>query len=132
MSARSPSSPGDWPWRARNSSGRLVGRPRRRMDRRLIGLVFGGTGALLGWLSGRGLARAFVTVAMRVLIGIGAADLIIGGLAFFQDQPYAVWYPLALTGVISQAVLPVVLRQVTRQYANRELQRIKAADTLRS
>jgi hypothetical protein len=68
---------------------------------------------------------------MRVLIGLGFLALVVGGLTLFQNQPYAVGYPLLLTGLLGLTLMPYLLKRMSQVYANRELQRIQAADSLR-
>ncbi|MGE3308623.1 MAG: hypothetical protein AB7O66_01545 [Limisphaerales bacterium] len=122
--------PGAWPWSASND-------PDAWWSPRVGGWVGGFGGAFLGilggtfgWLAGRGKARGLVTAGMRGLIAVGSMCLVAGGAAYVQSQPYAVWYPLVLTGVLSIAILPFGLRQMVRQYETRELQKIQAADKL--
>ncbi len=123
--------PGAWPWSADND------RSDAWWSQRAGGWVGGLGGALLGilggtfgWLAGRGKARGFVTAGMRGLIAVGSISLVAGAAAYFQSQPYAVWYPLLLTGILSVTILPFGLRQILRQYQARELQKIQAADKL--
>lgn len=94
-----------------------------------IGGAFIGTlGGLIGWLSSRGRARAFVLGAMRAAVVIGVALLAVAGVAILSSQPYTVVYPIAMAGVILAVVFGGVLPGVQRSYAARELQRMRALD----
>jgi hypothetical protein len=90
----------------------------------LVGLL----GALVGWLGGAGRARRFVLGALWAMTALGVVSLIAGFLALAREQPYAVYYPLLLAGVLC-ATLGLFLRgNLSKRYAARELRRMKALD----
>ena len=109
--------------------------PGQWWDGRTAGLIGGGLGALLGLLGavigclaslGRG--QGFVLAALRVMLVLGLASLAAGIVAVVQTQPYAVYYPLLLLGVLC-AVLPLgLLRVVRRRYQELELRQMAAED----
>jgi hypothetical protein len=109
--------PGAW-WSDR--AGGLIGG--------IIGSVGGCLGALIGWLSARGKARGFVLGSTLALTGFGAIAIIVGLLAVTWQQPYAVWYPLLLVGVLLVVICPVILRSCLHRYREVELRRMTSMD----
>lgn len=109
--------PGAW-WsdRAGNRVGGVVGG--------LIGII----GGLVGWLAGRGKARAFVIGIVWLLIAVGVVATIGGLLALTWRQPYSVWYPMLLIGVLCVVICPFCLRQFTQRYREIELRRMTSMD----
>ncbi len=90
----------------------------------LIGLL----GACVGVLAARGKARAGVLGAMYVgLIG-GGVCLILGIAAIALRQPYGVYYPLLLIGVILLIVIGGNMPGVRQRYQALEMQRMAARD----
>lgn len=122
--------PDAWPWSDVGRSLAWWGNREGGILGGVGGATIGILGGTFGWLAGRGRARGLVTAGMRGLIAAGSICLVAGAAAYLQGQPYAVWYPLLLTGILSLAILPFGLRQMHRQYEARELQKIRAADTL--
>jgi hypothetical protein len=117
-SARAPGAePGAW-WSDRTGS--LVGG--------VIGGVGGCLGALIGWLSSRGKARSFVLGSTMMLTVFGAVAMVAGIVAVTWRQPYAVWYPLLLAGVILVVICPVILRRSVQRYREIELRRMTSMD----
>ena len=94
----------------------------------ILGAMIGCTGGLIGWLSSRGRAQGFVINAARILTGIGIVSAIGGLVAVSIHQPYGVWYPLLLLGVICALVFPVCLRTCTNRYRELELRRMTSMD----
>jgi len=90
----------------------------------LIGLF----GAVLGALVGLGRARQFVLASVHTLLALGACSLTAGLLALWLGQPYAVYYPLLLFGIVLTAVFGFSVRTVRRRYEQLELQRMAAMD----
>jgi hypothetical protein len=98
----------------------------------LFGGIAGGAvgvlGALLGGLASRGRARRFV---LRSLVGgaiVGAVAVAAGIVAVVTGQPYAVWFPLLLFGVILGAVFGGLIPSVSARYEAMELQKMRAHD----
>ena len=73
------------------------------------GVVFGCTAVLLAgfavWLVPRGRAKTFIIRSWLALWAVALLLLIAGVYAFFQAQPWGVWYALLLPGVVGTAVL---------------------------
>jgi len=96
------------------------------------GSVVGIIGGLIGCLVGFGKARRFVLLLMIGLIAFGVICLVVGIVALILSQPYAVYYPLILFGVIDPAVLGGNYRSVRRRYEEAELRKMKAMDVSES
>jgi hypothetical protein len=79
------------------------------------GLV-GCLGALIGILGGRGKARRFVLGALVALIAFGIAMVLLGLAALAFVQPYAVWYPPLLLGILCTAIPGGLYHQLRRRY----------------
>jgi len=103
---------------------------------RTAGLVFGSLGAtigilggLIGTLAGKGRARKLVFFLWKVVIAVGVASFVAGLAALGMHQPYAVYYPLLLTGVIGLVVFGGLHRTLVRRYEASELRRMRAMDS---
>jgi hypothetical protein len=66
-----------------------------------------------------------LAVATTVLC---VAALVTGLVALTIGQPYGVWYPQVLMGVIGTAVIGSLIPTIKRRYAEQELRRMSAAD----
>jgi hypothetical protein len=101
----------------------------------MIGGIGGGIagclGALIGILSGLGRARRLVLALAVSLCGLGVVSLIAGLVAVTQHQPYMVYYPLLLGGVILSAVCGFNLPVLKKRYDDLEMRRMASADALR-
>jgi hypothetical protein len=95
------------------------------------GGVLGCLGGLLGWLAWKGQARRFVVAASWVLIGLGVALGVGAVVALSEKQPYAVWFPLVLGGVLLLGIIPFRLRNFLKHYEDLELRRMTAIDAMK-
>ncbi len=113
-----------------------MGQPKRGWwsdrDAGLIGGIGGTTvgllGGLIGTLAGFGKARRFVFALDACLVGFGAASLVAGAMALVLGQPYAVYYPLLLGGIVLTAVCGGIRPALRQGYEQRELRRMAAMD----
>lgn len=116
-SSSSRTSPGGW-WSTRQSA--IVGG--------IGGSLFGCFGALIGGLAGSGKARRFVLATTRLFTAFGVLLTIAGIIAVLCKQPYAVWWPLILLGVISALVCGANLNPIKKRYENLEIRRMASMD----
>jgi hypothetical protein len=104
--------------------------PQRELG--LIGAVVGSTiglfGALVGVLVGRRRGRGFVLPAMTAAAVVGAALIVLAGIAVFVGQPPSVAYVLFLPGAILALTCGLGVPRVRRLYAEAELRRMRALD----
>ena len=97
----------------------------------LGGIVGGGLGllgGLIGWLASRGRGRGFVLAASAAIVALGALAAAAGIVALLRAQPYGVWYPLVLLGVLSLGVMGLGHRRLRARYDEVELRRLRALD----
>ena len=94
----------------------------------LTGGLLGVLGALVGVLAGTGRARRLVLGLLKFMIVASAAALLLGGVALAMGQPYGVYYPLLLIGVIGVLVPAVLLGTLRKRYEQMELRRMSAFD----
>lgn len=93
-----------------------------------IGALFGCVGALVGILGGCGKARRLVLGLMKAMFVAGVAALVLAVVALVLSQPYAVYYPPLLSGILL-TVLPIALiRSVRKRYEMIELRKMQAMD----
>ena len=109
---------GSW-WSAR--TGGLIGG--------ILGAVLGLWGAAVGVLGGRLRARRLVLSLLLCMIGIGLILAITGLAAVVSGQPYAVYYPLLLCGLLGAGLAAGMLPLLKKRYAEAELRRMKAMDS---
>ena len=98
----------------------------------IVGGIAGGfvatMGALIGILAGLGRAKRFVLTAMKAMVVCGVVCLVLGVIALLQSQPYAVYYPLLLLGLISSLVFGLNIRVACKRYESLELRKMQAVD----
>ena len=84
----------------------------------------------MGLLACKGKARRFVLGTAKLIAGLGILSLISGVMALTQHQPYAVYYPLLLLGVISTLVMGFALPKLRKSYEEAELRKITSVDAV--
>jgi hypothetical protein len=98
----------------------------------LLGGAAGGAagvlGGVIGVLGSLGRGRRFVLAGLLALGVSGLVCLAAGVTALALGQPYGVWYPLVLLGVIEPVIAFSLLPQVRRRYEALELRRMSALD----
>jgi hypothetical protein len=92
------------------------------------GAVIGLWGALIGILASRGKARHFVLGSANALLVIGIASLVGGVVAAATAQPYAVYYPLLLIGIILVIVFGKMRGNLSARYEQLELKKMQSMD----
>jgi hypothetical protein len=115
--ARAAATPGAW-WSER--TGGWIGGA--------AGSAVGLFGALIGVLCSLGRGRRLVLAGLLALGISGLALLTLGGIALALGQPYAVWYPLLLLGVLDPVLAFSLLPTARRRFEALELRRMRAAD----
>jgi hypothetical protein len=98
----------------------------------LFGGVAGGLlglwGALMGALASSGRARGFVLASAHALLVVGIASLVGGVVALAMAQPYTVYYPLLLIGIILTVVMGRLRGSLSARYEQMELKRMQSMD----
>ncbi len=93
-----------------------------------IGAVFGLLGAAVGVFAGRGKARDFVMGVCWAMRLVGVVCLVFGLLALVRSQPYGVWFPLLLPGILLLALGFGLVPTIRKRYDALELSRMQAKD----
>jgi len=86
----------------------------------VIGIGGGIWGIMAGIYARKGKFKTFALTLPVVAIGLGIVSLCAGIVALATRQPYHVWYPLMLTGVILVAVAVPNYIMVRKIYAKFE------------
>lgn len=94
----------------------------------IAGALIGTLGAAIGILTGMGRAYALVDALARLWVGVGVVASGIGLWALASGQPYDVWYPLLLLGVLSVGLGIPALSRIRARFEALELQRMRAMD----
>lgn len=97
-----------------------------------VGVVGAVVGGLSGYLVPRGKCKGLVLGLMVAGVCAGLAALVTGIVAVSIDQPYHVWYPLALLGTIPTLVLGPMVPVVMMRYRQAEARRLEAEELRRS
>jgi hypothetical protein len=98
----------------------------------LLGVLGGTLGTVAGVCAPRGKCRALVIGMTLLMIGVGGISLIAGVAAYSSDQPYAVYYPLLLVGIISTIVPGGLLPVIRKRYREADGRRLEAEEFRRS
>ncbi|MEZ6235810.1 MAG: hypothetical protein R3B68_16625 [Phycisphaerales bacterium] len=96
-----------------------------------IGLLGGLIGVLGGLCVPKGKAKPLVLALFAIMIGAGAISLIAGVVALIDSQPYHVFYPLLLIGLIACGVGGGNLPFVLKAYRQAEARRMDAEELRR-
>jgi hypothetical protein len=92
------------------------------------GSIFGLLGGTLGILASLGKARRFVISLAATLAILGVVSLAFGAVAVVWGQPYEVYFPLLLGGILLPAVCGGNLPMFRRRYQQIELRKMAAMD----
>jgi hypothetical protein len=94
----------------------------------IVGSAVGITGAAIGILAGIGIARKVCLSLLGAMFVLGIASLVVGLAALASSQPYAVYYPLLLLGLLCSVLPAGLFRSIKRRYELKELQKMHAMD----
>ncbi|MGD0572748.1 MAG: hypothetical protein ABSB11_06970 [Sedimentisphaerales bacterium] len=94
----------------------------------IAGTAVGLTGAAIGVLAGIGIARKVCLSLLGAMFVLGIASLAVGLAALASSQPYAVYYPLLLLGLLCSVLPAGLFRSIKRQYELKELRKMHAMD----
>jgi hypothetical protein len=96
------------------------------------GSLAGMLGAITGILAPRGRGKVPVIAAWVLFMLAGTLSLALGVVALVSGQPYGIWYPLLLVGVILEGVCtPLLFAVVLPVYRMAEARKL-AAEEIRS
>jgi hypothetical protein len=90
------------------------------------GSLAGLLGGLAGWLAPQGKGRPWILGGFMVFIIFGLLNLAVGVYALAAGQPYGIWYPLLLVGVVLTIVESILFPVVRRRYREAEERRLEA------
>ena len=90
------------------------------------GSLMGCMGGLAGYLAPRGKGRQFVMITFTVFLVLGAVQAVLGMFALAEGQPYGIWYPMLLCGIVTLFVIGPLIPVIRRRYAEAEHRRIEA------
>ena len=93
-----------------------------------VGILGGIYGTVLGICAPRGAARGFVFALHWGLVALGSLLAITGVVALTRGQPYGVWYPLLLSGVILTLVVGCLTPVLRLRYRQAEHRRLEAEE----
>jgi hypothetical protein len=101
----------------------------------VVGVGYGAIGGGLcgGYLAPRGKAKPFVYGLFLSGIALGLGLLGVAGVALVSGQPYAVWYPMLLPGVLLTLLMGLLFPMViVPAYRRAETRRLEAAELRRA
>ena len=94
----------------------------------LLGTALGCLGGLIGTLSGMGKARRLTIGLAKTVLLAGLLLTVAGLVALVRSQPYGVWYPLLLCGLLSAGIFGGMIPRLRRRYEEIELRKMTALD----
>lgn len=92
-----------------------------------IGVLGGVLGGAAGMLAPKGKGRSFILNSMLGLGCLGVAFLLTGVVAVLMSQPYVIFYPFLLLGLILTSVMFAVRPAIRKRYAEAEQRKLEAA-----
>lgn len=110
------------------AAGQWVDGPNATLAGAVGGAVLGLWGGLIGVLAGLGKARRFVLGSSTVSLVLGIVSLVVGVVALGVAQPYSVYYPFLLIGIILVVVFGALRKSLARRYEQMELKRMRSMD----
>jgi hypothetical protein len=94
-----------------------------------VGGTLGGLwGALAGWLAPRGKAKLLVVGLGWLILTAAVGCLGLGVYALTAGQPYGIWYPPLLVGIVIPSVVGGLLPMVYRRYRQADQRKMQAEE----
>ncbi|MBU1239209.1 hypothetical protein KKF84_13155 [Myxococcota bacterium] len=94
----------------------------------LWGSLFGLFGVASAVLIQKGRGKRFVLLTMVAAALLGLIATIVGVIAYYKDQPYDLYFPILLVGVLSMFLAPFIFTYAKQHYTELELRKMKAQD----
>jgi len=92
----------------------------------IVGVLGGFFGAVGSWAAQRNKWRAPMLGSMTICGFLGVVSLITGLVALATGQPYGIWYPLALIGLVSSVCFIALQPILRKRYAEADSRRMEA------
>jgi hypothetical protein len=92
----------------------------------LLGLSAGVLGAVTAVLAPKGKSRSFILGAFTLMKWVGLVNLVVGIYAVYERQPYGIWYPLVLIGLLFTLLFSLLRPIVRKRYEEVEQQPMSA------
>ena len=96
-----------------------------------LGILGGIIGTLAGIFAPQGKCKGLVFGLCFFAIGVGVFCLITGLVALILGQPYGVYYPLLLIGILGTAVVGGITPVIRMRYREADNRRLEAEDLRR-
>ena len=96
----------------------------------VVGSLLGILGGLIGWSATWGKSQKLTMGLCHTGIAIGCVCLATGAIAAGLQQPFHVYYPLLLAGIISVCVIGANLRTISQRFQADEFRRMQAIDAV--
>jgi cell shape-determining protein MreD len=97
----------------------------------IIGTALGVTGGVIGSLCGicvqKGWKKLIYTLFI-IAIAASSVLLITGIVALLCKQPYHVWYPFLLPGLLGTGLFSILLSTIGKRFTEYELRKMQAKD----
>lgn len=93
-----------------------------------MGVLCGALAPMAASYARRGKYRGLILNTVKGLIVISLLFWLSGGAAYFAGQPYHVWYPLLLTGVVITFPVIFAYRVFRQVYTMAELKKMHVED----
>jgi len=91
-----------------------------------VGVLGGMFGTVVGLCAPKGIARAPVLATQLALAALGVIMLVAAAFALLGNQPYHVWFPLLLGGVLLASLMGGLYPTVRARYMQAEARRMDA------
>jgi len=94
----------------------------------ILGTALGCLGAAVGVLTSKGMARSLVLGTLKLTAVVGIVFLLAGIAATIAKQPYHVFHPLLLVGLLGTVIPLGVLKTCRKRFEEMELRKMAAMD----